>query len=135
MSRVALPRIEGIIADREGRLSGDLAAAGKLKDETDAAIAAYEKALSDAKAKAQSIAGETRAKLAAESEAKRKAVEAELAGKLRSAEELIGQNREQAMANVRGIAVDAASAIVERLIGKAPARAAVEAAVADAVRK
>jgi F-type H+-transporting ATPase subunit b len=39
------------------------------------------------------------------------------------------------MANVRGIAVDAAKAIVERLIGTAPADSAVNAAVADALKR
>ena len=39
------------------------------------------------------------------------------------------------MANVRGIAVDTATAIVERLIGTAPSGSAVEAAVADALKR
>jgi F-type H+-transporting ATPase subunit b len=39
------------------------------------------------------------------------------------------------MANVRGIAVDTASAIVRRLIGTTPSGSAVEAAVADALKR
>ena len=39
------------------------------------------------------------------------------------------------MANVRGIAADAAKAIVERLIGTAPAGSAVDAAVADVLKR
>lgn len=130
MSRLALPRVAAILADRAGRLSADLKAANALKAETDAAIAAYEKALSDAKAKAQVIAAENRDKLAADSEAKRKAVEAELAQKLHAAEEVIAKGRSDAMGNVRAIAADAASAIVQQLMGQAPGRDEVERALA-----
>jgi F-type H+-transporting ATPase subunit b len=39
------------------------------------------------------------------------------------------------MANVRDIAIDAASAIVERLVGTAPAAPAVAAAVDEALKR
>ena len=39
------------------------------------------------------------------------------------------------MTNVRDIAVDTAAAIVERLIGTAPAGSTVEAAVADVLKR
>jgi F-type H+-transporting ATPase subunit b len=130
MSRLALPRVAAILADRAGRLSADLKAANALKAETDAAITAYEKALSDAKAKAQGIAAENRDRLAADSEAKRKAVESELAQKLHAAEEVIAKGRSDAMGHVRTIAADAASAIVQQLMGKAPGRDEVERALA-----
>jgi F-type H+-transporting ATPase subunit b len=130
MSKVALPRVSSILDEREQRVSGDLEAANKLKGQTDAAIAAYEKALADAKNKAQAIAGETRDKLAAETDARRKALEADLHTKLEAAEAQITASKSKAMENVRGIAVDAAQAIVARLSGQAPAPADVEAAVA-----
>lgn len=129
MSKVALPRVAAILEERSNRIEGDLDKAAKLKSETDAAIAAYEKALADAKAKAQAIAGETRDKLAAESDARRKALEADLNTKLAAAEQQIVDGKQKAMQNVRGIAVDAASAIVERLAGQVPATDEVEAAV------
>src|SRR4051812_38028557 len=48
MSRVALPRIGGILEARKGRIDGDLGEAQRLKDESDTALAAYEKSLADA---------------------------------------------------------------------------------------
>ena len=54
--------------------------------------------------------------------------------KLAEAERTIAATKTAAMTNVRGIAVEAAGAIVERLIGTAPAPAAVEAAVDDALK-
>jgi F-type H+-transporting ATPase subunit b len=134
MSRIALPRVAAILGERENKLASDLAAAGKLKADSDAAIAAYEKALADAKARAQAIATETRDKLNADSEAKRKSVEADLAQKLHAAEEVIAKGRQDAMANVKTIAADATAAIVQRLVGQAPAPADIEAAVAKATK-
>src|SRR5690348_7492547 len=56
MSRIALPRVGAIIADRSRRVADDLKAAQGLKEQSEAANSAYEKALADARARAQSIA-------------------------------------------------------------------------------
>ena len=129
-----MPRVGAIIENRQKRIADDLAAAGKLKQQSDDAIAAYEKALADARARAQLIANETRDKQHAEAEARRKRLEDELNAKLADAEKTIAATKQAAMANVRGIATDATKAIVERLIGKAPSDKDVDAAVADALK-
>jgi F-type H+-transporting ATPase subunit b len=134
MAKVALPRVGGIIESRQKRIADDIAEAGKLKVQSDEAIAAYEKALADARARAQAIANETRDKQAAAAEATRKKLEAELNAKLAAAEETIATTKQAAMANVRGIAIDTAKAIVERLIGTEPSDKTVAAAVSDALK-
>jgi F-type H+-transporting ATPase subunit b len=134
MAKVALPRVGGIIESRQKRIADDIAEAGKLKVQSDEAIATYEKALADARARAQAIANDTRDKQAAAAEATRKKLEAELNAKLAAAEETIAATKQAAMANVRGIAIDAAKAIVERLIGTEPSDKAVAAAVSDALK-
>ncbi|RAI42979.1 F0F1 ATP synthase subunit B' [Rhodoplanes roseus] len=135
VSKIALPRMAGILADRRSRIDGDLAEAVRLKGDADAAVASYEKALADARNRAHTIATETRERLAAESEAHRKSVEAELADKLAAAEKSIAASKTAAMANVRGIAVDATGAIVGRLLGKAPSEAAAAAAVDHVLKR
>lgn len=135
MSRIALPRVAGIIAARGDQIAADLAEAQKLKDETDKAIAAYEKTLADARANAQILAGQTRDKLMAKADERRKLLEAKLGEKLAEAEKTIAATKTAAMANVRGIATEAASAIVERLIGSAPNDKVVAEAVADALKR
>jgi F-type H+-transporting ATPase subunit b len=135
MARFALPRIGAILEARRERIAGDLAAAQRLKDQSDAAIAAYEKALADARARAQALANETREKQAAAAEARRKALEAELNAKIAEAEKAIAATRSAAMANVHGIAAEAAAAIVERLTGLAPASQEVATAVGDALKR
>jgi len=135
IGRFAIPRIGGIIEARRGRVEGDLAEASKLRDQSDAALKAYEKSLADARNRAQTLANETRDKLNAEAEEARKKLESQLNSKLAEAEKTIAATKTAAMANVRGIAVDTASAIVQRLIGTAPSSSAVEAAVADALKQ
>src|SRR5580658_9955145 len=68
MSRIALPRIASILADRDKRIADDIAAANRLKEQSDAAHAAYEKALADARTRAQTIANETHQREAAAAE-------------------------------------------------------------------
>jgi F-type H+-transporting ATPase subunit b len=134
-SKLALPRVGSIIADRRRRISSDLDEAARMKDAADAAIASYEKALADARTRAQAIAGETRDKVNADAEARRKAVEAGLQAKLTAAEQTIAETRTAAMANVQGIAQEAAIAIVTRLTGEAPSPAAAAAAVKAAIER
>jgi F-type H+-transporting ATPase subunit b len=133
--RLAIPQIGGIIDKRRDRVDGDIAEANRLKDQSDAALKAYEKSLADARGRAHQLAGEARDRLNAEAEERRKRLEAELNAKLAAAEKTIEATRTSAMANVRGIAVDTASAIVQRLIGTTPGGAAVEAAVTDALKR
>lgn len=135
IAKLAIPRIGGIVEARRSRVDGDIAEAGRFKDQSDTALRAYEKSLADARSRAQALANETRDKLHAEAEQTRKRLEGELNIKLADAEKTIAATKSAAMANVRGIAVDTASAIVQRLTGTAPAAPAVEAAVADVLKR
>src|SRR3984893_18578406 len=129
VSRIALPRVGSVIDARQDAIEGDLAAAQKLKDESDAALKAYESELVAARSRAQAISSETREKLNAASEAERKTLEERLSVKLAGAEKTIAATRETAMSNVRGIASEAAAAIVQRLAGLVPDGKSVESAV------
>ena len=134
VSRFALPRVGGVIDARHNAIEADLAAAQKLKDESDAALKAYEADLASARSRAQAIGNETREKLNAAAEAERKTLEDQLTTKLAAAEKQIAATRATAMSNVRGIAADAAGAIVQRLTGVLPDGKTVSSAV-DATLK
>ena len=133
-ARLVQPRVAGIIEGRKKQIAGDLAEASRLKSESEQAMADYEKALADARTRAQTIASETRDRLQAEAERNRKALEEQLNGRLADAEKQIAATKSAAMANVRGIATEAAAAIVTRLTGVTASEPAVTAAV-DAVLK
>jgi F-type H+-transporting ATPase subunit b len=130
MSRIALPRIESILEQRRQRIEGDLAKAKRLKAESDDAIASYERSLADARIRAQSLTNEMRDKQSAEAENRRKELDGKLSASIAEAERSISVTRTSAMTNVRGIAADAAAAIVERLTGVQPPAHDVAAAVA-----
>ena len=135
MAKWALPKVAEVIEKRQKGIDGDIAEAGRLKEQSDAAVAAYEKALAEARGRAQAIATETRDKQAAQTEALRKKTEDALNAKLAEAEKTIAATKQAAMSNVRGIAQDAARAIVERLTGSAPSDKAVSDAVGDALKR
>jgi F-type H+-transporting ATPase subunit b len=129
VSRIALPRVGSVIDERQNKIEGDLADAQRLKDQSDGALKAYEGELAAARSRAQAIGAETREKLNAASEAERKTLEERLAVKLADAEKTIASTREAAMGNVRGIASEAAAAIVQQLTGVLPDGKSVDSAV------
>ena len=129
MSKRGLPRLGAVIEGRKAQIARDLDDATAMQQKADAAAAAHEKTLAEARAKAQSLAQAARDAAAADAQAKRQALEDELAAKLAGAEREIAATRAQAMANVAEVARDAAGAIVERLGGRPADPAAVAAAV------
>jgi F-type H+-transporting ATPase subunit b len=135
ISKLAIPRIGGIVEARRGRVEGDLAEASSLKEQSSAALTAYEKSLADARGRAQTLGNETRERLNVEAEKTRRSLEGELNARLAKAEETIAGTKTAAMTNVRGIAVDTATAIVERLTGTAPTANAVETAVTAVLKQ
>lgn len=118
LSRLALPRIGEVIGERRDRIERDLAAAEKLKSDTDAALKAYEKALADARGNAQALAKTTRDGITAQLDAERQRADREIAAKLAETDKRIADTKTRALAGVNDIATDTAGAIVSRLIGK-----------------
>ena len=118
MSRMALPRVASVLAERRERIQRDLAEAERLKAETDAALASYEKSLADARGKAQGMAREMRDRTAADMDRERRRVDEANAAKLAETEARISDTKSRALANVDQLAAETATAIVERLIGQ-----------------
>src|SRR5690606_13392739 len=118
MSKVALPRVADVIEERRDRIKRDIEAASRLKSDTDEALAAYEKALADARSNASGIAKETRASLSAEPDAEGQRVDAQIAAKLQGAETRIAATKTKAVTAIGDIAADTARAVVAKLIGQ-----------------
>ena len=135
MSRIALPRFASILEKRRRHIDDDLVEAQRLKGESDAAMVAHERTLAEARAHAQTLADEQRAKAAADAETRRKDVDAKLGVQIAEAERGIAAARSAAMTNVHSIANEAARAIVERLTGIVPADRDVAEAVRDALKR
>lgn len=132
LKRVVLPRIGTILEVRRDRIAQDLDHAARMKDEADAAIAAYEQELAEAKSKANEIGQQARDAAKADAEAERRRIEADLEVKLGDAETRIASIKQGALKDVGAIAAETATAIVQELVGGKPEKGAVDAAVRSA---
>ena len=131
LSRIALPRIGGIIDARKMRIEGDLKEAERLRQETDKAVTAYETALAEARRDASKIAEDTRTSIRADIDGKRKVVETDLATRMSEADARIQASKATALGSVEAIAAETAQALVAQL-GGAATEAEAMAAVTEA---
>ena len=121
LSRVALPRIAGVLAERQGTITSDLSAAEDLKAKAEEAENAYNKALADARAEAQRIAAETRAEIQAGLDDAIAKADEQIAAKASESEKAIAEIKAGALESVEAVAKDTAAEIVAALGGKADA--------------
>ena len=128
LSRVALPRIAAILAERSGTITNDIAAAEELKARAVAAEEAYNKALADARVEAGKIAAATKAEIQAELAVAIAKADEEIAARAGESERAIAEIRAGAVAAVEEVARETAGALVSALGGSADA-SAVDAAV------
>ncbi|MBX2805953.1 MAG: F0F1 ATP synthase subunit B' [Hyphomicrobiales bacterium] len=133
MSRVALPRVGNILDERQARIDADLAAARTLREETDKAITDYEKALADAKARAQQIVREAREEMGAEIDRQRAEVDSRINAKMVDAEKSITALKASALSHTDEIATELAEELVAHLLGKQVDRSSVAGAVQEAL--
>ena len=118
LARVALPKIGSVLTERSDRIQRDLSEAERMKTETDAALKAYEQSLSDARGKAQTIAKDTRDRIATQLDHDRQKADQENAAKVAEMEKRIAETKTRALANVNDIAADTAGSIVAKLLGR-----------------
>ncbi len=123
LSRVALPRIAAILAERQGTITNDLAAAEDLKAKAVEAEQAYNKALADARAEAQRIAAEARAEIQADLDDAIAKADAEIAAKAAESEKAIADIRTGALESIQLVANETAAELVTTLGGAADADA------------
>lgn len=130
MARIALPRIAAVLETRRHRIADDLEQAAKFKAQTEAALAAYEASMATARARAQSIAQETRAKLDKEIAEQEARLAERLNRKVEEADARIAATKAKALENLDEIAGDVTAALVERLSGAKPGANDIAAALA-----
>lgn len=111
------PSIGSVLDARSARIEGDLAEARRLKNETQKAIADYEKALSDARTKAGALAQVERDRLKAAVDGERAKVEAQLGERLKAAEAQIKAAKDTAIGQVHDVAGETVETLVQELLG------------------
>ncbi|WP_323779971.1 F0F1 ATP synthase subunit B' [Thalassovita sp.] len=133
LSRIALPRIAAVLAERQGTITNDIAKAEELKAKALEAEEAYNKALAEARAEAQRIGAETKAAMQAELNAAIDKADAEIAVKLAEGEKVIAEIRANAVESITDVAKDTAAEIIAALGSEADAKT-VNAAVAARIK-
>jgi len=133
LSRIALPRIAAVLAERQGTITNDISAAEDLKAKAVEAEKAYEKALADARTEANRIIAETKAEMQAELDVAIAKADAEIAAKTAEGEKAIAEIRANAMENVQEVARATAAEIVGAF-GTTADTATIDAAVADRMK-
>ena len=134
MSKLILPRITGILSQREDRIEGNLKRAETLKEEAAQVLAAYQKAIADARGQAQAALAKAATDIAAETATREAAFAAKMAQQTEAAEASIRAAKAQALADVRGIASEVAALMANKLTGGSVDANAVVSAV-DGVMK
>ena len=129
LKKVVLPRLGGIIEVRRDLAAQDLDQAARMKEEADAAVAAYEQELAEAKASANVIGQKARDRAGTDAEEVRKRIEADLDRKLADSEQRIAAIKAKALGEVDGIAEEAATEVIKELVGGSTDKSAVAAAV------
>lgn len=133
LSKIALPRIASVLADRQGTITNDLAAAEELKLKAQEAEEAYNQALADARAEAGKIIAEAKAEIQADLDAATAKADAEIAAKAAESEAKIAEIRKGAMESITEVATEAAQEIVSAL-GQSADAAAVSNAVSERLK-
>lgn len=129
VSRIALPRIGGVIEERHDAIEDDLDRAAEFKRQAAEAEAAYDKALADARAEAMAIAQKTRDEIQKDVDAATAKADAEIAAKTAEGEARIAEIRASALENVEAVAAETAEALLAALAPETADAAAVKAAV------
>lgn len=134
MTKVALPRVTGVLEERQNRIDGTLEKAEAMRNQAQTAADAYEASLAAARQAAQAILAEARDRIAADAAARQSELGERLTGEIAAAETRILQAKHEAMADLRKLAADVAEEASRKLTGQAPDAKAVG-KVIDAVLK
>ena len=122
LTRVALPRIGAVLAERRGTITNDLAAAEELKQKATEAEAAYNEALATARVEAGKIVAAARADIEADLAKATAKADADIEAKTAVSEKRIAEIRAGALESVTEVAKDTAKELISALGGKTDAR-------------
>ena len=125
IGKAMVPKIERTIDDRNGKISGDLAAAEAARASAQQSEAEYQTGLESARSQALRAIGDAKATATASAEAKVKAGDAAMDDQLVKATARIGESKQQALAEIETATVDAVQDIVAKLSGVAVDRAGI----------
>jgi F-type H+-transporting ATPase subunit b len=122
LSRIALPRIAAVLAERQGTITNDLTAAEELRTRAVEAEEAYKQALADARTEAQKIIAETKAAIRKDLDRANEEADAEIKARTAEGEKKIADIRAGALDAVKEVARDVTAELVAAMGQKADGR-------------
>ncbi|MCF6304725.1 MAG: F0F1 ATP synthase subunit B' [Rhodobacteraceae bacterium] len=134
ISKIALPRIGGVLEERHDTISGYIVQAADFKAEAEQAEADYNAALAKARAEAMQIAEQTKAEIQKDLDKAIAKADAEIAAKAAESELAISTIRDSAVENVRDVASDATAAIIAALMPSAADDKAIKSAITSRMK-
>lgn len=132
IAKVFAPRMRKVLDERADTISTAVATARQVQAEAAGQAEQAKAELAEARASSRATAAAAKARVTEDANRRAAEEEAVVNARIAEAETAIAKTRDAAMTNVGAIATDAASAIVERLTGKAPTAAETTAAVKGA---
>ena len=134
MWRISVPKISDALEARQKRIDDNLNRAEELRKEAEAAMDTYQSSLADARSGAQRTILEANAKLAEDAQAREAELGETLAKRIAESEANILAAMDEAIINIRDVAVEVSVSAAERLTGEAPSPDAASSAVDAAIK-
>ena len=129
---LAIPRIGAVIEERQRRIDADLEKAAALKADAEAAMTAYEEAMSEARAGSRDLMRKAAEAIAREGEERQKVLGDKLAAQIKAGEDSIAATKRQALAEIESVAAGLAREVARKLTGVSADEARAAAAVRSA---
>ncbi|RMF12690.1 MAG: F0F1 ATP synthase subunit B' [Alphaproteobacteria bacterium] len=115
LSRLVLPRIQRVMAEREERIAADLDEAERLHKELEELKEAIAERLAEARTRAQGILARARDEMREKSERELAALEERLGQRIRDAEDEIARAKDEILGRIDEIAHEAVHGVFARL--------------------
>ena len=113
-----VPKIQGVVEDRDRKIADDLAAAQKAREQAEASEEVYRQRIEAGRGEALKVAQEAKTKAALDTEKKLKAVDDKIGKKVAEAEAKIREAADKARRELEPVAAEAASELVSKLTGQ-----------------
>jgi F-type H+-transporting ATPase subunit b len=135
VGRGIVPKVGSTVDQRDAQIAADLAEAERMRAEANATEEAWRGKINDAHTAAQAAAHEAKERASRDIEKKVGAADKKLAAKAEEAAQALDEARRSALAEIEGLAAEAARDIVAKLTGAEVDEKAARKAVAGAMSR
>jgi F-type H+-transporting ATPase subunit b len=118
IARGMVPKIQGVVDQRDAKITSDLEQAQRARDEAEKTEASYRERMDASRAEAMKLAQAAKQAAARDAEQRVRAVDEQVGGKIGEAEVRIRTAVEAAMRDLDSVAADATRELVAKLTGK-----------------